>query len=107
MDNDKILAAAQKNKGREGEYEQNEASYSNYFGTLVALIVAVVLFLAEYIAKGAFNSGLIAVMATALGVPLLRDGIKAKKTRTIIHGALLTFIAAANLISALFGIIRA
>ena len=86
MDNQKILEAARKNKNRGEEFENKVYARSGSVGTFVSLIVGVGLILLEYINRGSFNFGLIAVWLTGAGTQLLVEGISFKKLYLIIIG---------------------
>lgn len=93
MNNEKILESARKNKNRGREYENKAATRSNLWGSFVALLVGVGLFLLEYCIKDSVNIGLIAVGMTASGVQSLYEGIKVKKLYLTISGIIQMLIA--------------
>lgn len=93
MDNQKILEAARKNKNRGKEFENKVSARSCLVGTFVLLIVGVGLILLEYINRGSFNFGLIAVCLTGAGTQLLVEGISYKKLSVIIISILPILIA--------------
>ena len=88
MDNKEILEAAQRNKTRGNEYENQEFIKSSLLCSIVALIIGSILFLVEYFVKGNVNFSLIIVGLTATAVQLLYEGIKTKKRWLIIAGIL-------------------
>ncbi len=89
MDNQKILEAARKNKNRGKEYENKVSVRSSLVGIFVALIVGVGLFLLEYINRGSFNFGLIAVGLSGAVTQSFVEGISCKKLYLIIIGIIL------------------
>ena len=98
MKNEEILLAAQKEKNRGKEFENKASIKSNLFGSFVALLVGILLFMLEYCIKDSVNVGLIAIGMTASGAQSLFEGIKVKKAYWIIIGA-------AQLLIALFAIL--
>ena len=93
MKNEDILLAAQKEKNRGKEFENKASIKSNLFGSFVALLVGILLFMLEYCIKDSVNVGLIAIGMTALGAQSLFEGIKVKKAYWIIIGAVQLLIA--------------
>lgn len=98
MDNEKILAAARKNKNRGKEYENKESTRSGIMGTLMALIVGTGLFLIEYFVMNSVNVGMIAVGMTACGVQSLYEGIKLRKNYLTVIGVVQSIIAIISII---------
>lgn len=97
MDNERILEAARKNKGRGDEYENRVASRGTLWSTFVSLFVTGVLLFTEYCSKGTANIGLLAVLFTTLSVQYLHDGIKMRKVVFIIIGSVELLVAIACL----------
>lgn len=93
MKNEDILLAAQKEKNRGKEFENKASIKSNLFGSFVALLVGILLFMLEYCIKDSVNVGLIAIGMTASGAQSLFEGIKVKKAYWIIIGAVQLLIA--------------
>ena len=92
MENNKILEAARKNKNIGHEYENKESVRSSLWGSAVAILMGVVLFLIEYFTKDSVNVSLIAVGMTAACVQSLYEGIKNKKMYLIVIGCVQTLI---------------
>lgn len=86
MDKKEILNMAQKNRNEGREYDNHMASRGTTLSCLTSLIVGIILFLVEYIAKGSINIGLLAVGLTTSCVQALYEGIKNKKVLLIIGG---------------------
>lgn len=93
MKDEDILLAAQKEKSRGKEYENKESIRSNLFGSFVALVVGMVLFLLEYFINNSVNIELIAVGMTAAGTQLLFEGLKVKKVYLVVFGIVQLIIA--------------
>ncbi len=86
MNNEEILAAAQKNKNRGKEYERKVLSRGDAWSSLICLIVGLLLFSIKYFTTNTMDFGLIAVGMCACGVQYLHEGIKLKKTWRIVVG---------------------
>lgn len=83
---EEILKAAQKSR-KYGEYEVNTEHYGSIFASSAAIIIAVLLFLLEYIVKGSGNIGFLGVSLTFTCVLYLYTGIKLKSVIKIILGS--------------------
>lgn len=86
MEKEKILNLAQKNHAVGNEFENRVASKGTTLSCMTSIIIGIILFLIEYVAKGSVNIGLLAVGLTASCVQSLYEGIRNKKTLLIIGG---------------------
>ena len=79
MEKEKILNLAQKNHAVGNEFENRVASKGTTLSCLTSIIIGIILFLIEYVAKGSANIGLLAIGLTASCVQSLYEGIRNKK----------------------------
>ncbi|MBR2987678.1 MAG: hypothetical protein IKC63_06635 [Clostridia bacterium] len=92
MEDNRILEAARNNKRKGHEYEKKESVRSNLLSSAIAIVVGIIIFVIEYLAKGSFNVSLIVVAMTAACVQALYEGFRNKKVHLIIIGGIETII---------------
>ena len=99
MDKERILEAARNEKYRGAEYEDKEIARSSLLGCSLALFVGAGLFLLEFLVNNSANIGIIAVCTTMAGAQSIYEGVKVKKLRLTILGALLSLLAVCSILA--------
>ena len=93
MNNKEILEAAQKNKERGREFENQSADLGHIFSHCVTLVVCIIFFIVDYFIKDYFNTGLITIAVSSIASQMLYEGIRCKKIIYTIIGIILSIVA--------------
>lgn len=86
MTNNEILQAAQKNKGKGGEYESHIFKVANIVSVCVSLVIGFGLIVLEYFFKGTFEVGYAVIVLWTIFAHHFVEIIKVRRAFTIICG---------------------
>ena len=93
MEKNKILEMARNDSYNGKEFEKRAFEKSNQLSLAILMIIGGVLALVEYAVKKSVNSSLVSVLAAAISVQMICEGIKTKKRSLTILGGLFGILA--------------
>ena len=93
MEREEILKAAIKNNAKGEEYENRVSVSGNLYGSAVAILLGIILFVVELLVRGSLNTGLLAVGFVSSAVQFIYEGVKINKRLFVAIGVFQALIS--------------